>query len=173
MKISQEQAERVLKLADATWRKARQAIEARTMEQKGEDMPNTEFNLKCFVVDREQQRYPTLGDWEDYMGNITIRVSRMTDPRYQQLIALHEVVECLLCRWSNVPQEEVDEWDRRFEEARKTPPYTPYDEFSEPGDVPEAPYHRQHVIASAIERLAASLLGVDWNLYEQMIYELP
>jgi len=84
----------------------------------------------------------------------------MTDRRYELLVALHELVEALLCQQSGVSQERVDAFDKAYEAKRPLA-----DKDSEPGDDPAAPYNRQHVIASVTERLAADLLKVDWNRY--------
>jgi len=77
----------------------------------------------------------------------------MTDRRYELLVALHELVEALLCQQSGVSQERVDAFDKAYEAKRPLA-----DKDSEPGDDPAAPYNRQHVIASVTERLAADLL---------------
>lgn len=112
------------------------------------------FIMSCSTIPHSHQRYDTVGDWQAAGGDITIRVSKLSDPRYEKLVALHEVVEALLCKWTGISEESVDEWDRTF---------TP--EGGEPGDDRNCPYHAQHTIASVVERLAADLLGVDWNLY--------
>lgn len=106
-----------------------------------------------------EQRYDTAGDWLASPTEITITVSEMPDKRYERLVAIHEVVEALLCRWLRISQEAVDAWDRAST-------------ADEPGDDPRAPYHECHVVAGVVERLAAKLLGVDWNDYSREIAEL-
>jgi hypothetical protein len=59
-----------------------------------------------------------------------------------------------------VDQEAVDQWDLNFKGK------------GEPGDDPAAPYHKQHVQASIVERTLARQLGVDWSKYEQKLEEL-
>jgi hypothetical protein len=112
------------------------------------------------VIPHANQRYETPGDWYyDIAPSIPllhVRASAMSDHRYEFLILLHEIVEAMLCSTTGVTQREVDEFDTGF---------TGTAEGSEPGDDPEAPYHREHVIASVVERLAAELLSVDWNVY--------
>jgi|SRR6516164_9041237 len=105
-------------------------------------------------------RYPTAADWQFKPdGSVHITVTRMSDHRYEFLLALHELVEALLCKATGVPQAAVDAFDIEYEQHRK-----PGDD-SEPGDAAGAPYRREHVIASVTERLAADLLKVDWNRY--------
>jgi hypothetical protein len=102
-------------------------------------------------------RYPIAGDWQFRPdGSLRITVAQMSDRRFQQLVALHELVEALLCKEAGVSQERVDALDEAYEAKR-----LPDDKDSEPGDDPAAPYHREHVIASVTERLAADLLRVD------------
>ena len=107
-----------------------------------------------------KMRYPSAGDWQlKPDGTLHITVSRMSDHRYEFLVALHELVEALLCKETGVSQAAVDAFDIEYEKHRK-----PGDD-SEPGDAAGAPYRREHVIASVTERLAAELLKVDWNRY--------
>ena len=42
----------------------------------------------------------------------------------------------------------------------------------EPGDAPDAPYRREHLFATNIERLLAAELGVDWAVYEAYVDSL-
>jgi len=39
----------------------------------------------------------------------------------------------------------------------------------EPGENINAPYHKEHMSAELLERVAASILGIDWIKYEQEI----
>jgi hypothetical protein len=41
--------------------------------------------------------------------------------------------------------------------------------FDDPGDDPAAPYHREHVIANALERVVAILLFVKWSTYNRTL----
>jgi hypothetical protein len=113
------------------------------------------------TVPAAKMRYPTVGDWQFKPdGTLHITVSRMSDHRYEFLLALHELVEALLCRQAGISEAAVDAFDEAYERHRK-----PGDD-SEPGDAAGAPYRREHVIASVTERLAADLLKVDWNRYD-------
>jgi hypothetical protein len=49
-------------------------------------------------------------------------------------------------------------------EAKRKPGDT-----SEPGDDAKAPYHREHVFATKIERLLAVELGVNWRDYDREV----
>lgn len=124
------------------------------------------------TVDHKDQRYDTVGDWQvDPMLPVTdrvdtpatdllIRVSRMADWRSEALVAVHELVEALLCKQSGVTQEMVDAWDMNWNPALPEPARD-----GEPGDDLRAPYHRQHQIAEVIERALCEFFKLDWQVH--------
>jgi len=125
------------------------------------------MNVSIQTVDHEDQRYDTVGDWrfaDD--GSLKITVSQLGDARYNALVAVHELVEALLCQHDGVDQDEVDAFDVAFEAARQE------GNVDEPGMDPRAPYHFQHRIADGIERLLAVELEVDWSHYERAVNSL-
>ena len=135
------------------------------------------------TIPHEKQRYPTVGDWYfeptypatnpekgillQPIETLHIRVSKLSDWRREALIAVHELVEVLLCKHEGITQESVDLFDNQFEATR------PEDNFDEPGDDPQAPYVKQHCTATGIERLLAAQLGVNWKEYEAELERLP
>lgn len=98
---------------------------------------------------------------------LQIRVSDMGNEDYESLVALHELVEVLLCQKRGITTEEVDAFDKAFEAAR------PDGNNDEPGDDPKAPYKKEHFFATNIEKLMSAELGVDWTAYEAAINRLP
>lgn len=122
--------------------------------------------LKLDFIAHEQQRYPTVGDWFVEDGVLWIRVSRTEDQRHQWLVALHEIVESVLCLLVGVDPERADAFDHQWERDVKAGKESAEDE---PGDSRRAPYHRQHVIATLVERACAMFLGVDWAEYEAQL----
>lgn len=115
------------------------------------------------VIDHTAQRYDTAGDWWfDPDGTLHVAVSKMSDPRYTVLLAMHELTEAILCRHAGVTTEQVDAWDMG-EGA----------DLDEPGDDPRAPYHDQHDASSVVERFLAHQLAVNWNAYGDAFNELP
>ena len=119
------------------------------------------------TIPHKDQRYPTVGDWLfDENGDLTIRVSQLGSWQQECLVALHEVVEVLLCKHRGITQEAVDQFDMAYEKSRQE------GDESEPGDDPLAPYVREHCLATGIERILAAELGVDWKTYEQHLQEL-
>lgn len=120
------------------------------------------------TIPHEAQRYPTVGDWffeYDPPGTeiLRIRVSNLSDWRREALIAVHELVEVLICKHRGISQQSVDEFDKAFE--ARVP--------DEPGDEPSAPYVNEHCFATGVERLLAAELGVKWKEYEAELNRLP
>lgn len=118
-------------------------------------------------IPHETHRYTTVGDWywEDD-GTLRIKVSALSDWRREALVAVHELVEVLICKHDGVTQADVDQFDMKDFSYKDHP-----DE--EPGDSPDAPYKKQHCIATGVERVLAAALGVDWKPYEDELGELP
>ena len=106
-------------------------------------------------IPHANQRYPTAGDWYFEGSILHIRVSRTANERHQQLVSIHEISEALACNVDGVTQKSVDDYDTGPGKA-----------LDEPGNDPRAPYHAQHMLATAVERIMASALGVDWKEYE-------
>lgn len=126
------------------------------------------MNINIQVIEHEEQRYDTCGDWWfDAEGTLQIRVTKLSDWRRESLIAVHELVEVLMCKHDGISTQVVDDFDKAFEAAR-----APGNE-DEPGDSPAAPYVRQHCVATGVERILAAQLGVDWQTYGDEIEALP
>lgn len=137
------------------------------------------MNFKIQTIPHYAQRYDTVGDYfYKHLAQIEIRVSDFSGvtinheslfldsgdvtlaEKYEFLVALHEFIEAFLCYQAKIPYEAIDKYDQ--EDAMT----------DDPGDEPEAPYHRQHVIATAIEQQMAAQLGVDWTDYENAVRRL-
>jgi hypothetical protein len=103
----------------------------------------------------------TVGDWyEDVAKVIHIEVSEMSDTRYELLVAIHELIEKVLCDDAAIDEKEVDKFDSNWKE---------HDGIDEAGNDPDAPYHYQHKMADVVERLVALGLNVDWNKYNDEV----
>ena len=123
-------------------------------------------------VEHSKHRYETVGDWFTDDAKVThIEVSNMSDERYEILVAIHELVEKVLCDKAGITEKQVDEFDMNYDYEYKSSSIDKQMD-SEPGNDPRAPYHKQHRIADVIERLLAIELDVDWNKYEEEINSL-
>ena len=115
------------------------------------------MNIQIEFVPAKRQRYSTLGDWYfDAAGNLVIKVSnddRMCPTEDEQiLVAVHELVEALLCRKRGITQTMVDDFDIGNEYCQEN--------GLEPGDEPTAPYRREHRFAMIVEHMLAHELGL-------------
>lgn len=120
------------------------------------------------TIPHSQQRYPTCGDWTfDKRGNLTIRVSKLSTWKREMLVAVHELVEVLLCKSRGISQKSVDAFDKAFEANR------PPGNYDEPGDDRNAPYRKEHFFATNIEALLSAELGVNFQDYEAELNSLP
>ena len=118
------------------------------------------MNIKVNVIPHNEQRYDTCGDWQFIGDDLVISVSKLENSDLESLVALHEIVEALLCRANLIKDEEVTAWDKA------------HTDHPSPGDIPNAPYYREHLIATIIERIIADEIGINWDFYEWVLEEL-
>lgn len=118
------------------------------------------------VIPNEKQRYRTAGDWF-YTGEILcIRVSEMGNWKFEMAVAIHELVEFLICKSEDITQKECDDFDLQYEKDRDTGKYT---SDQEPGDDPHAPYAIPHSIATAVERIFIAAVCESWARYNAKV----
>lgn len=114
------------------------------------------MNIYVQTIKKEDHRYDTTGDWEfDGNGDLSIYVTEMGDWRAVALVAIHELIEALLCKRDGITQAMVDEFD------------ITHPTYNDPGSHPDAPYRRQHFIATMHERMLCTELGLNWEQYEE------
>lgn len=105
------------------------------------------------------QRYDTCGDFfRDNDGTVHFRISQMDSPIHEQAVLIHELTEFFRCEKDGVTIDQVDAWD--MGEGK---------DLDEPGNDPRAPYHHQHVFATAIERQFIEGMGVSWEEYDAAV----
>lgn len=125
------------------------------------------MNITIQTIPHSDQDYATAGNWKiDESGQIKVLVSETGNWRYNALIAVHELIEALVCYERGITQYTVDEFDIAFEAKR------PAGSEDEPGDEPDSPYENEHSIATGVERILAAALVVKWKLYEEKINAL-
>ena len=118
-------------------------------------------------IPHHEQRYPTVGDYWEEDGVEQVRVSAMEDWRYEILVTVHELIEMALVRHRGIAEQEITEFDVRYERLREQGLVS-----GEPGDAAKAPYRREHFFATNVERLFAAELDVDWATYDQYVDQL-
>jgi hypothetical protein len=99
--------------------------------------------------------------WIDEHDVLQIRASKLPTNKMALLVLIHELVEVLLTEDRGIKEKDISAFDKEYEANR------PEGNVDEPGDDCEAPYKREHCMATGIERIMASLLGVDWLDYDQ------
>jgi len=109
------------------------------------------------TVPKEELRYPAVGDWIPREDGGEIQVLKIGNEDYEFLVMVHELVEYYLCYRRGITDEEVCKFDKEYAKSGKE---------GEPGDDPQAPYWREHSIATVIERLLATELGINWREYD-------
>jgi hypothetical protein len=104
---------------------------------------------------RALRLYP-LQQVEDW-GEGFVDVARLGDWRSEVALLVHGLIEKCLCDEAGITPEEVDAWDRL------------YNDLEEPGDHKEAPYHKQHKLAMKIEKHIIKTLGLSWKEHNKNI----
>lgn len=94
----------------------------------------------------------------------------MGNDDFNLLVAIHELVEASLCIRNGVKEEDVTNFDQRFELMRRDYPDLVGDR--EPGNAHTSPYKKEHVFATSIEARVAKQLGVKWDEYDTAVNSL-
>lgn len=122
------------------------------------------MKIKIQSVPHPKQRYNTPGDYfVDSEGVMNIVVSEFGNENSEMAVAIHELVESYLCRKAGISIEEIDAWDMAFEDRPDA------DEYAEPGDHPDAPYHKQHKFALELEKRFILECGEDWDEHDARV----
>lgn len=124
------------------------------------------MNIKISTIPHKEQRYPTCGDYFNDGDSVQFKISQMDNQDYEFLVTTHELIEHHLITKKGIKIEDIDAFDKNFEEKRSAT------NESEPGDDKRAPYYQEHQIATGIERVLAAILDVDWTEYEEAIDDL-
>ena len=135
------------------------------------DLARAKMHIYIDTIAHEEQRYPTVGDywfpWREQKDTcIEVRVSRMGNEDYEFLVAIHEQIEAYLTKKRGITETLITNFDVEFEKNR------PKGNTNEPGNDPDAPYHKEHVFATKLERMLAEELGVDWDKYDAAVNAL-
>lgn len=108
------------------------------------------------TVPAYQIRNHGAGDWSfTPNGVLVVEVAEM-DKDSAICVAVHEIVEALLCQKHGVTDEAVTAWDAASPDE-------------EPGEHPQAPYFREHMVALEIEKMLCTAQGHLWDAHEERI----
>lgn len=112
------------------------------------------------VIPHNEQRYNTVGDWQFIGDDLVIKISDTKNMTYNSLIALHEFVEAMECKFHGITTEMVDKWDMEHLDS------------DDPGALLGCPYYAEHAFADIVEYSWAKNLDVNWNDYEDALNKL-
>ena len=98
------------------------------------------------------------GDWRIDPGfPVRAMTLDLGNHDFNALLLIHELVEALSCKRDHVRDEEVCAFDAAYKGD------------GEPGDEENAPYHRQHKLATLVETNIALAWGIDLIAYNKAI----
>ena len=125
------------------------------------------MNVHILVIPEHEHRANISGaDWFfDAQGDLQVRVSKLSDWRREMCLAFHEAFEAVLCRHNGVSQQAVDAFDHHYDNTHASD--------LNAGDDPLAPYAHEHTLATAVERIMAGELRVQWKEYDDELASIP
>ncbi len=121
------------------------------------------MNISIKTIPVKQMRYKTAGDWFfTEKGDLEIKVIDLGNWQMEFIIAIHELVEVMLCKHKGITQKDVDDFD--MSEYGLS--------LEEPGLDPKAPYCVEHMIALKVEQVLYKYLGVDEKEFDKKMLEV-
>lgn len=105
--------------------------------------------MKIEVRILPQIRNNQLGDYYYYDDTLIFEIKDTGNPIHNKLILIHEIIEESLTNYKDISELEISKFDIENPE------------LDEPGDSINAPYHREHIIASAVENILCMYLGIN------------
>lgn len=105
--------------------------------------------------------YPTGGDYGVAVrGHWWIHLAENSRWEYEALVLVHELVEMILTKQRKISWDKITKFD------------TDNLELDDPGTDKRAPYHKEHMFATKIEKQLCKELGLDWETYDQSFDKL-
>lgn len=109
------------------------------------------------VLPPELMRYETAGDYYEAGDGWCFEICEQDSKEAEFAILIHELWEWFRTQQAGIKEEDIMAFDIANPDA------------DEPGDLPEAPYHKEHMEATEVERWAIAKLGLDWEPYNNSI----
>ena len=112
-----------------------------------------------FIPQKDQRfdKIQQIGDYFETEDSIEFRITEFENQSFSMACALHELVEKFRNDQLGIKDADVDQFD------------LDHPELDDPGMSQDAPYHKTHLEADAIERTFLALSGNDWAEYEKAI----
>jgi hypothetical protein len=122
-------------------------------------------------IDHSSQLYNTVGNYAmDIEKCLHISISKMSNPLYFWPILLHELTEIAIVLFTGISFFAIDAFDIKYEEDREK---GLHEDWEEPGDDKNSPYHQAHCFATAVERMICAILGLSWQDYNLECMMIP
>lgn len=122
------------------------------------------MNINIQIVPNDvvmQRKQFTGADWWWEDENLQVRIAKLGDWREEMCLAMHEVSEAIMCKHMKISHESVDVFDSKYQHENEID--------LNAGDEPDAPYRIPHCYATAIERVMAGVLDIDWKSYDKKL----
>lgn len=127
-----------------------------------------EIHIK--TIPHNAHRFETVGDyWYDETGVLQVRISDMGNEFYEKMVAIHELVEEALTKKRGLMEPDILAFDQYYEKRREQG-LVPED--SEPGFDNNAPYLKEHTIATSVEMMMCAMSGESWSDYDRFVMNL-
>jgi hypothetical protein len=124
------------------------------------------IKIRVKTIPHNKQRYNTAGDYWDDKGQKEIRVSELSNPIHEFIIAVHEIVEAYLTEARGIKEQDILKYDVEKLKHLKDP------NRLDPGHDPKAPYHKEHMFAEKIEKMLAKEFAVNLEEYQAELDKL-
>jgi len=126
------------------------------------------LKISIEAIPHKSQRYPTVGDYFFKKGIEQIKVSKI-NAKEEFLIAIHELTEWFLTEQRGIKEKDISKFDKKFEQERKKGLHS---NSAEPGFDKRAPYRKEHVFATKVEKMLAKELKINWKKYSKELNKL-
>jgi hypothetical protein len=111
-----------------------------------------------------------VGDyWYDREGVLQVRVVDMQNEFYEKMVVIHELIEESLTKKRGLSEPDIQAFDEYYEQ-RRAMGLVPED--SEPGFDENAPYVREHTLATSVEMQMCAMAGISWSEYDHYVMNL-
>ena len=117
------------------------------------------------IIPHNQQRYNTAGDYFLEKGVWQFRISEMKSIFYEVFVLFHELWEWFrVCIIKGIKEEDIAKFDIAWQGEKHI--------FSEAGNDPKAPYHKEHLESTALEKFLVRKAKMKWSVYNKSFDKL-
>lgn len=114
------------------------------------------------IIPHNKQRYNTAGDYFlDNRGIWQFRISEMKNIYYEMFVLIHELWEWLrVVIVKGIPEPIIAQFDKD------------HIEHPDPGTLKNAPYHKEHMESTSIEKFLIKKVKLNWKTYDKSFDKL-